>query len=94
MEQSNSSWNAIAKDLEEVLGNTEFQKKIKEDRKRRSTIIKYTAAAVFVVVIFVLWFMGAKWVFNKLTINNNKPRIERFEIVKNSSAIVQRVWVG
>ena len=89
MQQSNSSWIAIAKDLEEILGNTEFQKKLKADKKRRSTMLKYSAAGLFVLVIFILWFMGARWVFNKLTFNSNKPTRESTAIVGNPSSSFQ-----
>lgn len=75
--KSETSWKNIAKELEEVLGNTNYQNELKQNAKQRKKMIKYSIIGAIVLVSCLLWFMGARWVYRKATKADTKDQREQ-----------------
>ncbi len=74
---SSESWKNIAKELEEVLGNTSYQNGLKAKAKQRKKLIKYSIIGGIILVSCLLWFMGARWVYRKATKADTKDQREQ-----------------
>ncbi len=75
--KSETSWKNIAKELEEVLGNTNYQNELKQKAKQRKKMIKYSIIGAIVLGSCLLWFMGARWVYRKATKADTKDQREQ-----------------
>jgi hypothetical protein len=74
--KSAESWKNIAKELEEVLGNTAYQNGLKQIAQKRKKMIKYSIIGSILLFSCLLWFMGARWVYRKATKADTKEQRE------------------